>query len=275
MEPLGLIAGQGVFPHLVAAGAKAAGRRVICVGLGSHADASLAGECDVFRRVGVLRLGGWARVLRKHGCREAVMVGRVAKGQVHSRWRYFQYVPDLAAVRLLAGTLRRDKRDFAILGAVADTLADRGITLIDSTQYAAEHLTTDGVLTSHAPTDTQSADIAFGWPLAKLLSTNDVGQALAVRERDVIAVEAVEGTDAMIERAGRLCRGKSWVLIKVANATLDPRFDVPCVGTGTIEKLASAGCGCLVLEAGKTMMLEKPAVLAAAEKAGIAVVGKR
>lgn len=202
------------------------------------------------------------------------MVGRVAKGQVHSRWRYFQYVPDLTTVRLLAGTLRRDKRDFAILHAVADTLADKGITLIDSTRYAAAHLTTPGVLTRRAPTETQQADIEFAWPLAKLLSTNDVGQALAVKERDVIAVEAVEGTNAMIERAGGLCRGGGWTLVKVANATLDPRFDVPCVGTDTIRKLAAAGCGCLVLEAGRTMMLEKSAVLAAAEAAKIAIVGR-
>lgn len=202
------------------------------------------------------------------------MVGRVAKNQVHSRWRYFQYVPDLAAIKLLAGTLRTDKRDFAILGAVADTLAEKGITLIDTTTYSTEHLTTEGLLTTRGPSEAQLADIEFGWPLAKMLSTNDVGQALAVRELDVLAVEAVEGTNAMIARAGELCRGSGWTLVKVANATLDPRFDVPCVGTDTIANLAAARCSCLVLEAGRTMMLEKPAVIAAAEKAGIAIVGR-
>ena len=272
--PLGLIAGSGVFPLLVAEGASAAGRAVVCVGLGDLPDPRLASACAVYRRVGVLRIGQWARHLRRHGATQAVMVGRVGKGQVHARRRYFQYVPDLAAVRLLAGTLRRDKRDFAVLAAVADALRDRGVTLIDSTAHAAEHLAHEGPMTRRQPTDRQLADVAFGWPLAQLLSRNDVGQSLAVKERDVIAVEAIEGTDAMIARAGALCPRGGWTMLKVSNATRDNRFDVPCVGVGTVEALRAAGCACLVLEAGAVMMLDKPAVLAAAERAKIAVVGR-
>jgi DUF1009 family protein len=274
MAPLGLIAGGGLFPRLVAQGARAAGREVVCVGLGEFPDAGLAEVCDVYERVGVLKLGQWARRLRKHGVGEAVMVGRVAKDHIHKRGRYFQFFPDLAALKLLAGSLRRDKRDFAILNAVADALGERGITLIDTTIYARQHLASAGVMTKHGPSDLQRADIDFAWPLGQWLSRHDVGQSLAVKEQDVIAVEAVEGTDAMIRRAGELCARGGWTMVKVNNATKDKRFDVPCVGVGTIQKLQAAGCRCLVLEAEAVMMLDKPAVLATAEKAGVSVVGR-
>ena len=218
-------------------------------------------------------MGQWMRLLARHGCREAVMVGRVRKSRMYNRLRYFQYVPDWRTIKLYFTVLRRDKRDHAVLEAVAGELAREGITLIDSTRYCADHLSTPGVMTRRQPTPAQWEDIRFGWELCRTIGRLDIGQALAVIDKDVIAVEAVEGTNAMIERAGRYCRSGKWTLIKVANAKQDMRMDVPTVGDTTIEKLATAGAGCLVLEVGKTIILEKPKVLELADKRGIAVVG--
>lgn len=277
MEPLGLIAGEGIFPLLVARGARAAGRKVVCAGLAGCVWPGVEAEVDEFRPVGVLRLGQWSKYLRKHGVREAVMCGRVKKADLyrHGRFRrWMQYRPDLRTIALYLRTVRHDKRDNTLLSAVADELAATGITLIDSTRYTPDHLATPGVMTRRAPTPRQLADIEFGWELCKTISRLDIGQAVAVVDKDVIAVEAVEGTDAMIRRAGELCRTKGWTLIKVTNALADMRVDVPSVGVTTIERLSESGGGCLVLEAGKTILLEKPKVLALADERGIAVVGR-
>lgn len=273
MAPLGLIAGEGVFPLLVARGARAAGRPVVCAAMSGTAWPEISAEVDSIKWVGVLRLGQWIRTLRAAGCTEAIMVGRVRKAKMYSRWRYFQYVPDWRTLRLWFTRLRRDKRDHAVLLAVADELAKEGITLIDSTAYCRDHLATAGVMTRLQPSEKQWADIRFGYELCRTISKLDIGQAMAVMDKDVIAVEAVEGTDAMIERAGKYCRVSGWTLIKVANTNQDMRMDVPSIGTTTIEKLAKAGAGCLVLEPGKTILLEKPKVLELADKYKIAVVG--
>ncbi len=271
--PLGLIAGEGVFPLLVARGARAAGRRVVCVAFGGHAWPELQQECDQFRWVGVVRLNQWIRTLRSAGCSEAVMVGRVAKGQLYDRWRYLRYIPDLRSARFFWRVARKDKRPQAILQAIVAELAGEGIQLIDSTRYCPEHLATAGVMTRRSPTDAQWADIRLGYEVAQALRRFDIGQSIAVLDRDVIAVEALEGTNAMIERAGRLCKVGGWTLIKVANSEQDMRVDVPTVGTTTIEKLAAARASCLMLEPGKTVLLERPKVLELADRHKIAIVG--
>ncbi len=273
MSPLGLIAGEGVFPVLVARGARAAGRRVVCAGLSGNAWPQLRDECDAFTWVGITRLGQWIRVLRAAGCTEAIMVGRVAKDEMYGRWRFLRYIPDLTAVRVFWNVWRTDKRPQAVLDAVAGGLARQGITLIDSTQYCTEHMATPGVMTRRTPTDRQWNDIRIGWEICQTISRMDIGQSIAVRDREVIAVEALEGTNAMIERAGTLCRVGGWTLIKVSNSKHDMRMDVPTVGTVTIEKLAAHGAACLVLEPGKTILLEKPKVLELADRYKIAVVG--
>lgn len=201
------------------------------------------------------------------------MVGRVAKAGLYDRRHYLRYIPDLRGWKLIWRVLRRDKRPQAILQAVVDELNAAGITMLDSTQYCGEHLATAGVMTRRQPTDRQWEDIRFGYEICGTISRLDIGQSIAVLDRDVIAVEAIEGTNAMIERAGRLCRLGGWTLIKVSNTRRDMRVDVPTVGITTIEKLAAARAGCLVLEPGKTMILEKPKVLELADRCKIAVVG--
>jgi hypothetical protein len=273
MQPLGLIAGEGIFPILVARGARRAGRTVVCAALAGAARGELQTECDQFGWVGILRLGQWIRFLKSRGCSQAIMVGRVNKTQLYDRWRYLRYIPDWKTATLYWKIIRRDKRPQAILQALVDELAAAGITLIDSTQYTPEHMVAPGVMTRRQPTEAQWRDIRFGYELCRTISRLDIGQSIAVVDRDVIAVEAIEGTNAMIERAGQLCRPGGWTLIKVSNTHQDLRVDVPTVGTTTIEKLAAARAGCLMLEPGKTIILEKEKVLEMADRFKIAVVG--
>ena len=271
--PLGLIAGEGIFPLLVARGARAAGRPVVCVGFRGSASPDLAHEVDVFESVAVARPGGWLRVLKRHGCTEAIMVGRVAKTALNERYLYFRYIPDWRAIRLWWTVLRKDKRPQSVLTGMINLFAAEGIALINSTEYCQEHLAGSGVMTKVQPTAKQWEDIHSGWDRCNAISRLDIGQAIGMLDRDVIAVEALEGTNAMIERAGTLSRGGGWTCIKVSNKNKDMRLDVPTVGIITIEKLHAAKAGCLVLEPGKTIMLEKPKVIELAERYRIAIVG--
>jgi DUF1009 family protein len=273
MPTLGIIAGEGIFPFLVARGAKRAGVRVVILGLAGSAWDGLSKEGDVYQSVGVARLGQWIRVMRRHRCDEAIMVGRVRKAQLYVRWSLLRYIPDLRTLKLFVRQIRRDKRDQTLLQSVASELAAEGFPLSDSTKYCPEQLATPGVMTQRQPTDAQWADIRFGYTLCTTLSQLQIGQALAIADQNVIAVEALEGTDRMIERAGELCRRGGWTLIKVANTHADMRVDVPSVGRTTIEKLRAANAGCLVLTPGKTIILEKDEVLRLADKYKIAVVG--
>jgi len=271
--PLGLIAGGGELPLLVAAGARAAGRAVVGVGLRDQFDPGLPALCDRFHTAGIVQIGRWIRLLRRDGAHDAIMVGRVAKARMHDPLRLFRQIPDLRAALLWYRRLRHDRRNHALLAAVADELASAGITIIDSTAYIPDHLASSGVMGRVAPSREAQGDVDFGWPLLERIVELDVGQSMAVRDRDVIAVEAVEGTDALIDRAGTLCRAKGWTLLKTAKADHDRRADVPTVGVQTIERLARAGGRCLALGAGRVIMVDRPKVIDAADRLGVVVVG--
>ncbi|MEM6333781.1 MAG: UDP-2,3-diacylglucosamine diphosphatase LpxI [Planctomycetota bacterium] len=272
-RPLGLIAGNGALPALVARGAVASGRPVVCVGLAGQADdAALRGVCDRYRRVGLIRLGQWARVLRGYGAQEAVMIGGVRKARVYDPLTLWRQVPDWRAARLWFRKLRHDRRDQAILGAVADELDTLGIALIDSTTYLGEHLADAGVMAGRLTAELER-EVAVALPVLAAMNAHDVGQAVAVKGSDVLAVEAVEGTDAMIDRAGALCRSGGWTLVKGSGPDKDMRFDVPTVGVATVERLAAAGGTALVLLAGRVIVAEKAKVVEAAERLGVVMVG--
>jgi UDP-2,3-diacylglucosamine hydrolase len=271
--PLGLIAGQGALPLLVARGMRAGGRAVCCIGLRDQFDPALPSECDQFRTAGIVQLGRWIRLLRRSGVEQAVMVGRVEKTRMHDPLRLFRQLPDWRAIKLWYRRLRHDRRNAVLLAAVADELAASGITLLDSTAYIPDHLATPGTMGRVQPSAQAQADIAFGWPLLTQTVELDIGQSMAVRDRDVIAVEAVEGTDAMIERAGALCRAKGWTLVKTSKRDHDMRADVPAIGVDTIERLAQHRARCVAVGVGRVILIEKPKVLEAADRAGIAVVG--
>jgi len=274
IDVLGLIAGQGRLPFLIAQGARQAGLRVICVGLADNADTRLAQEVDTFYTVSVARPGSWIRKLRRHGVMHTIMVGRVAKARLHTPWRIVRYLPDWRGLRIYYSRLRgKGVQTDLFLGALADELASGGIILEDSTMYCQEHLASPGVMTQRQPTGQAQDDIDYGWAVVKKLGELDIGQAVIVKEKEVIAVEGIEGTAEMIKRAGRHCRAGGWILIKTAKPHQDMRFDVPCVGPDTIKDLKENGGRCLVIEAGKTIIIDKPDTLALANKLGIAVIG--
>lgn len=271
---LGLIAGGGRLPFLVAAGARKAGLKVVCVGLGDSPDAGLDTFVDHFTRVSVARPGAWIRGLRKHGAAKTIMVGKVHKEKLYTPFRILRYLPDWRALRIYFWRLRKsDRRDDKLLSAVADELATGGIILENSVMYCKEHLAEKGVMTKVQPPASVKDDIEFGWEIVKKLGELDIGQAVAVKERAVIAVEAIEGTAQMITRASQYCKSGGWTLLKAEKLAQDSRFDVPCVGPDTIRGLAEAHAKCLVVEAGKTIILDKPETVALANKLGIAIVG--
>jgi DUF1009 family protein len=192
---LGLIAGDGRLPVLVAEGMKAAGRRVCIVGLRGHHDPVLADLGDPFVIAGVYRLGRWISVLRKHGVQQAVMAGRVSKARMHDPLRLFRQMPDWRAAKLWYGRLGEDRRSAALLIAVADELRDNGVTLIDSTTYITDHLAGKGLMTDVELSPGQNADIAEGWRLLRRMVALGIGQSVAICGGKVIAVESLEGTE--------------------------------------------------------------------------------
>ena len=274
--PLGLIAGEGELPKLVARGARNAGRPVAVVALRGCADPELRELADAFCWRGIVQLGRWIRAFKRAGCREVIMAGRVRKSTMFAgpRWlQWLQYVPDLTSIRLWYFHTR-DKRNDTLLRAVADEMARRGLTLVDSTKYCPEALVEEGVLTPGRPLAAVIEDADFAWPLIKQIGEMDIGQSIAVKEREVIAVEAIEGTDKLIKRAGELCPQGGWTLVKVGKPNQDMRFDVPTIGPNTIDNLRKAKARGLVVEAGKTILLERERTLDLAMRHGITFIGR-
>ncbi|MFA6092428.1 MAG: UDP-2,3-diacylglucosamine diphosphatase LpxI [Elusimicrobiota bacterium] len=267
-ERLGLIAGSGRFPLLVAEHARRAGLEVVSLALQGVTDPSLE---TLSYRLEWFRLGqvdAPVRYFREQGVRKAVMAGKVQHVSL-----FGGILPDLRAVRLLAGL--KDKRTDTLLAAVAAEFAKEGVELLPSAAYLADCLPSAGVLSSRKPTKEERADIALGWKAAKAVSGFDIGQSVAVQDGAVVAVEAMEGTDAMIERAGELARSQGreprLTLIKVAKPKQDPRFDLPVLGLGTLPRLEKAGARCLAFEAGKTLLFDKTDFLRRADEIGLAV----
>lgn len=274
---LTLLAGLGQFPFLVARGARQAGCKVCILALRDIAEPSLAEFADEFHWVPIARVGRWIKLSRRFGANELILAGGVRKREAFSMcslWRIWRYLPDWQTIRIWYGRARHDRRNLAILTAVADELQEAGITVQNSIKYCPDALADEGVMTKRPPSTAAQSDIDFAWPIAMKIAAMDIGQALAVREKDIISVEGIEGTDAMIDRTGALIKG-GWTLVKVAQAHQDMRFDVPTVGPGTIEKLHAARGVAMVIEAGKTLMIEKAKLLELADRYGIVVVGRR
>ena len=272
--PIGLIAGGGRLPILVAQGLREMGHPVHGIGIHRRYDRTLPAMCDTFKEVGLFRLGSWGRKLRSRGVKHAIMVGHVDKAEImHTRWRLLKNIPDLTTIKVVLTQLRHDRRSHAVLRAVAEELDRKGVSLIDSTIPIQSQLAQPGVMTLTQPTSAQQADIDFVWPMLTELLRLDIGQSLCVRDLDVISVEAVEGTDRMIKRTGELCKKGGWTLAKGARAQHDRRSDVPTVGLKTIENLAKHGCSCLAIAAGDVIMLDRIEMIEKADELKIAIVG--
>lgn len=271
---MGLIAGAGRFPFQVLQGAKRAGCHVTVVGLRGFASDGLDEEADDFRWSGLARVGHWIRILKRRGAQSVILAGSVKKTSMYGRWRLLRLLPDWTSLRLWFFEVS-DKRNDTVLTAVADEFARHGIIMQDCVRYSSEHLAPEGTLTRRQLSSSQTEDADFGWHIAKEMGRLDIGQSIAVKETEVIAVEAIEGTDRMIERAGELCPRGGWSLIKVAKPDQDMRFDVPTVGPDTIAKLERHGARLLVIEAGQTVIIDREKMVADADDAGIAVLSRR
>ena len=268
---LGLIAGNGRFPFLVLDAARGAGREVTVIAIKEEASPELtaaAARAPVadLHWVSLGQLGTCIKLLKAAGVREAVMAGQVKHTKLFS-----DIVPDFT---LLSVIMRLKARNTdALISAVADVLAESGITLLDSTRFLAPLMAGAGVLTSRGPSDEERADLAVGYRAADLVAGLDIGQTVAVKSAAVVAVEAMEGTDAVIARAGHLA-GPGVGVVKVAKPKQDMRFDVPVVGPPTIAAMRAAGATLLSVDAGRTLMIDLDAVLRAADEAGICIVGR-
>jgi DUF1009 family protein len=288
MSKLGLIAGNGRFPFLLLDAARAHGLTVVVAAIKEETDleinARAAADPDI--HVHWLSLGELSKLIetfQAEGVHRAVMAGQVKHKQIFSSIR-----PDWRLAKLLLN-LRTRSTD-VLLGAVAKVLGDEGIELISSTQFLEPLLAKPGVLTRRAPDEQEQKDIAYGRTVARAIAGYDLGQTVVIAAQACVAVEAMEGTDATIERAGALFRTldaedavrtdgqqdttlrRALTVVKVAKPNQDMRFDVPVIGVRTIQTMKSAGATCLAIEAGRTLMFDPEGIVAAADEAGIAIV---
>ena len=267
---LGLIAGNGRFPFLVLDAARGAGHDVTVIALEEETFPELAAAAArpptaAFHWISIGQLGTCISLLKDAGVSQAVMAGQV------KHVKLFDLRPDLTLGKVLMRLAT--KNTDSLISGVADALRDRGIELLDSTAFLAPLLARAGVLTRRAPTDEEERDLAFGYRIADTLAGLDIGQTIAVKSSAVVAVEAMEGTDAVIERAGQLA-GPGARIVKVAKPNQDMRFDVPVVGIATIHAMRVAAANALSVDAGRTLMIDGDAVIAAADEAGIVIVGR-
>jgi DUF1009 family protein len=273
VAPIGLLAGWGRLPIAIATKARSLGVPVVCVGLRGMASPELVQLTDRFYWARAAQLGRMIRCLRGDGVRRAVMAGKVFKADIlHKPWKVLSLWPDWRMVRFWFFRPRRDNRDDNVLLAVIDEFARDGIEIASTLDLCPELLVKPGVLTRCRPTAREEADIAFGWELARRMGDLDVGQSVAVKELAVLAVEAIEGTDRMIARAGEWCRAGGFTVVKVAKPRQDMRFDVPTVGALTIESIHRAGGRVLAIEADRTIILDEAETVALADKYGLSIV---
>jgi UDP-2,3-diacylglucosamine hydrolase len=264
-EPLGLIAGNGRFPFLAAAGARRAGRRVVALAIREEADAGLQAEVDELHWVGLGELGRAIDLLHRAGAREAVMAGQVKHRQIFSG-----IVPDLKLMGILARLALRNTD--SLIGAVAEALAREGVTLLPSVAFLQDQLATAGPMSRRRPTGAERADVEYGESVARALAGLDLGQTAVVKDRAAVALEAMEGTDETILRAGRIA-GPGTTVVKVSKPRQDMRFDVPVVGVSTLDAMHEAGARVLAVDAARTLLIDRPAFLARAEADDVAVLG--
>lgn len=268
---IGLLAGSGRYPIVFAEAARRQGLQVACVGIRHEAPEALRPLCREFEVVSVSRLGKMIRTFKAMGVREIVMAGKITKSVMHTPLRWLQLWPDLRMIQFWYHALQDKKDDSILLGVIREFERD-GMTFVSALDYCPEVLVKAGVLTRRPPSDSELRDVEFGWQMAKEMGRLDVGQSVAVKESATLAVEAIEGTDQCISRAGTLCRAGGWTLVKVAKPQQDMRFDVPTVGIDTINNLHNAGARVLALEAGKTIVIDQDDVVALADRYGMTIL---
>lgn len=262
----GLIAGNGRFPFLVLQGARDSGVEMVIAAIKEETAPEIESEGARVEWMSVGQLGRLIRFFKREQVTHAIMAGQVKHHQIFR----LNALPDLRMVRLLTRLSTRNTD--SLIGAVAEELAREGITLVDSTTFLAPLLAGRGVLTRRTPTKEELADIDYGLGIAREIAGLDLGQTIAIKERAVVAIEAMEGTDAVILRAGDVTQGRPFVVIKVAKPNQDMRFDVPVIGVPTIESMSRAGATVIHITADKTLMFDQAELIASADRDRIAIV---
>jgi hypothetical protein len=262
----GLIAGSGRFPILALRTARQLGHDVTVIAIREEASEEVAALASRCHWISLGQLGKLIDILKEEGIVEVVMCGQVKHARIFSSIR-----PDWRLVKLLASL--PSKNTDGLIGGVAKILADEGIQLRDSTWLLKPLLATGGAMTRRKPDKEEQADIAYGRRVANALAGFDVGQSVAICERACVAVEAMEGTDAMLRRAASLANGRKLTLVKMARRREHLLFDVPVVGLATVPAMRETGTTALAVEAGRTLMLDREAMIEAANEAGIAILG--
>jgi DUF1009 family protein len=243
-EVIGILAGWGRYPVVVAEAIRRHGGRTAILAIRDHADAALEPLADVHGTVGVAEIGGAIDFFRRAGVRRATMAGKIHKTKLFAHRAWLHHLPDWRGLVTFWPhfvSRRRDNRDDSLLSAIAAAFDARGVRMCPATEFAPELLAGPGVLAGRPLSAGELADVVFGWGLAKELGRHDIGQTVVVRRRAPLALEAIEGTDECIRRAGRLCPSGGLVVVKVAKPQQDLRFDMPTIGVGTLESLRAAG----------------------------------
>ncbi len=264
-SPIGLIAGQGKFPILFAEAARAKGERIVAVAIREETSKRLKHFVDKIFWISAGELQKLFKILKSEGITRAIMAGKITKTLLFEQ----NISKDIEIESLLKNV--KDRKDDSLLGAVADNFKEMGITLLDSTTYLSHLLLSPGTLTKTGPTKSQSEDIEFGRSLAKNIAGLDIGQTVIVKEKTILAIEAIEGTDEAIKRAGKLGK-RGAVVVKVSKPNQDMRFDIPVVGLKTMESLIKARAGVLAIEAHKTLIIDRDKFIRKADKNRITVV---
>ncbi|MBC8418898.1 MAG: UDP-2,3-diacylglucosamine diphosphatase LpxI [Pseudomonadota bacterium] len=263
-EIIGMIAGGGQFPLLIAEAAKKHGVRMIAVAHHNETEPSLSDKVDEIVWIKLGQLGHLIKAFKESGVRNALMAGTITKKRMFENIR-----PDLKGLTLMSKLPFFHDDD--ILKAVTKELAREGIEIISSTRFLPELLAPEGCLTARKPDKAEREDVHFGWKMAKELGRLDLGQCVVVRKKTVLAVEAIDGTDATILRGGRLA-GEKAVVVKVSKPNQDLRFDVPCVGLGTIKAMSRVRCAVLAVEKGCTLLFDKSEMIAEADRENISII---
>lgn len=275
-EKIGLVAGWGRYPMVIAEKLRAAGRQVVCVGIEGHADPMLKNICHDYREIRLLKVGKHLRYFRRNGVQQATMAGKLFKTTtIYQPFALFRFVPDWTFLKYFHPhflTRTVDCKDDSLLLTFTRMYQEHGIVFAPATDFAPELLVKEGLLTKRRLTQSDWLDVRFGWEMAKCMGGLDIGQSVVVKDRSVLAIEAVEGTDMCIQRAGSLCAKGGFTVVKVAKPQQDMRFDVPTIGLGTLETIHKAGGKVLAIEADKTIILDEHRVVEFANRNKITIL---
>lgn len=269
---IGLLSGKGQFPIEFARAATSEGHDVFCVGVEGLAPEELGDICADFSRAPLAKIGRAIRYFRRNKVDRVVMAGKIEKRVLFEPWRVIRLMPDWRTIHMWMRYAAENRKDDTLLLAVIREFERDNITFESALDYAPELLVNHGFLTRRRPTPAQWRDIRFGWEMAKEMGRLDIGQTVVVNDLAVIAIEAIEGTDECIKRAGTLCRRGGMTIVKVAKPQQDMRFDVPTIGLDTIQTMREAGARVLAVEADQTILLNRQDVVELADKIGLSIV---